>query len=212
MNIKYVSLALSIIGIILLYFLSTLTQPVYIDLDHIADHEGKEIITQGNVIDYRITSYGNQIITITANNTTAQVFCEEPITIQYGDLIQATGRVEHYKNNWEIIVDQSSAIHIKKHWNNLSTPLWEIARNPERFVGLQLNTTGYIDSMYEGYFFFTDESGNHTIMVTHSPYANISIYTGQQCCLYAYFTYDPSQAHYLFELQNQNQMIKPIGA
>ena len=212
MKIKYISLILSITGIIILYILSTFSQPIYINLENISDYEGKEITTCGTTINYYTTSYGNQIITIKSNNSTAQLFCEEPTTTQYGDLLRVTGKVEYYNNQWEIIIDQSSSITILQQWQNRTTPLWEIATKPEQYTDLHLNTTGYIDTIYDNYFILTDKTSNHSIIVTYQPWINISIYAGQQCTLHAYFTYDPSQTRYLFELKNNNHMIKPTGA
>ncbi len=211
MNIKYISLLLSLIGITILYILSTFTQPIYIDLEKISEYEGKEITTQATIIDYYTTSYGNQIITVKANNATAQLFCQEPVTVQYGDLVQATGKVEQYNDDWEIIIDQKTSLQIIQQWENITTPLWEIANNPEKFVNLQINTTGYIDSIYDDYFILTDKEANHSIIVTYYPGANITIYAGKHCTLHALLQYDASQTCYLFNIKNPNHLIKPIG-
>lgn len=74
MKLKYFSLIFSIAGIVLLYFLSTLTQPVLIELHEIPEYEGKQVIVEGIVTEHHVTSYGSQIITIANDNVTTTVF------------------------------------------------------------------------------------------------------------------------------------------
>ncbi len=76
MKLKYLSLLLAIIGVLLLYFLSRLSHPPLIDINEMPDYEGKQVTIEGVVTDYRATRQGSQIITIKSNNATATVFAE----------------------------------------------------------------------------------------------------------------------------------------
>ena len=49
MNLKYISLVFSIGGILLLYFLSTITQPTTVEINEIQKYEGKQVVVQGTV-------------------------------------------------------------------------------------------------------------------------------------------------------------------
>ena len=74
MSIKYFSVIFSIAGITILYLISTLSQPAVIELCEIPDYEGKQVTTEGTVINHYSTKHGSQIITIEDNNITTTVF------------------------------------------------------------------------------------------------------------------------------------------
>jgi DNA/RNA endonuclease YhcR with UshA esterase domain len=207
MKIKYLSLVLSIIGILLLYYLSTVSQPTSIQLNDIEKYEGKEVITTGIVTDYYTTSYENQIITIQSNNTSATLFCETPAQLQQGDHIEATGTVQQYQGTWEIIVDRPESIRIIRSWTNITIPLSTLATYPERYIGRNLNVSGYIDTRYDTYFYITDNESKYQLIVTYTSSFNISIIPGKPCNIHAYFTYDPSHTCYMLRLQSANHYI-----
>ena len=115
---------LSVSSIIFLYFLSTLSQPIIIDLYEIPNHEGKQVIVEGVVIDHRITTFGGQILEIknhdSENVSVAIIFVEEETPVKYGDRIQATGIVQKYKGDWEIVVNNKKFIKILQKWSNIT--------------------------------------------------------------------------------------------
>ena len=169
-----------------------------------------EIITTGTVTEHHTTSYGNQIITIQSNNTTAEIFCESPASLQYGDYIEVTGTVQQYQDIWEIIVERPDLIQVITSWNNISTPLWELATNPTQYVDINLNVSGYIDSIYDSYFYLTDQNNSYSILVTYVSSYNLSIRPGQPCHVHAYFTYDPSHTCYMLRLQSPDHTINYV--
>lgn len=210
MKIKYVTLLIAILGILALYTLSLYAQPPTILLSELPNYEGKIVTTQGTVTTYYETSFGNQIITIRDNNTTATIFAANPIHIQSGDHLQATGTVEKYKETWEILIDDTRLIHVLKKWNQTTTPLWEIAQNPTAYLDFNLNVTGYIDSKFDTYFYFTDNNTDHTILVPLPQSKNITLYTGQMVSLSAQFTYDTNQLRYIFSIFEPYHTITPL--
>jgi hypothetical protein len=210
MKIKYLSLILSILGILLLYFLSTLSQPIQIELFEISKYDGQEIVTAGVVTEYQTTSYDNQIITIRSNNTTAEIFSETPTTLRYGDYIQVTGTVQQYQDTWEIMVDGPELITLISSWENMSTPLWDLANNPTGYVDMNINVSGYIDSIYDSYFYLSDDNNTYNLLVTSSSFFNLSIIPGKPCYIHAFFTYDPSHTCYMLRLQGPEHTIKYI--
>jgi hypothetical protein len=210
MNIKYITLLISILGVIVLYILSLYAQPPVVVLSELPDFEGKIVTTQGTITTYRQTDYGNQIITIRDNNTTATVFASTPLIIRSGDLIQATGSVEQYQDTWEILLNDPQSFQILKIWNETTTPLGEIAQKPISFQDQNLNVTGYIDALYESYFYFTDAKADYTIPVFFKQSYNTSLYKGEKVILTAYFSYDPTQLRYIFTLTEPYHTIQPL--
>ena len=203
LSLKYSSLLFSILGLAILFYLSTTLQPIHITLEDISNYEGREITARGRITTYSITDYG-EIIYIRGNNTTIPIFLDGFISIHSGDYVEVTGFVKKYNDKWEIEVNDPRYISILSSWSNISTPLWEIARYPSKYIGLNLNVTGYIDTLYDKWLILSD--GNYSILVTFN-HLNVSISPGSKVLLHAYFTYDPSISRYKFEIKNREHFI-----
>lgn len=206
MNIKGYSILLSIIGIATLYFISTLSQPVQIELQEIPNYENKKITTEGSVKDFYTTKYGNQIITIKNNNFSAVVFAETEIDIEPGDIIKTTGKVQKYQNTWEIIVDNNRQISILKKWENTSIPLWYLSQKPSKYLDINVNITGFVDSIFENHIRLTDNEGKYFLLVFFDTYNN-KVYPGREVNIRGKFTYDKDNFRYILILSNEKHNI-----
>jgi len=200
MQLKYFSLLFSIAGISLLYVLSILSQPTIIELRELPDYEGKQVIAEGNVTEYYATTYGGQIITIKDDDVTATVFVEGTIDIEYGDKIQATGTSQKYKEGWEIVVNNERFVTVLEKWQNISFPLWQLAGNPTKYDGLNVNVTGYVDVIYESYFYLVDETEEHSLIVFCKPSKYNVSYPGQKVNVAAQFAFDEEKFQYKLTL------------
>ena len=145
MKLKYLSLLFSVVGILILYFLSELSQPPVIEIHKMPDYEGKQVIVDGIVKDHRVTKYGSQIITIENNNDTTTLFVEGITDVEYGDKIRVTGVAQKYKGGWELVINDKELLKILEKWCNISFPLWQLAENPTRYLNLNVNVTGYVE-------------------------------------------------------------------
>jgi len=210
MNIKYLSIISSIAGILILYTLSLYAQIPIIPLSAISEYEGQTITTNGTVTEYHSTSYGNQLITIKQGNNTAILFLESSIDIQKGDRLNATGLVQQYKDEWELIIEKQELVTIEQSWENNTLTLQEIAEKPINYLNQNLNVTGYIDIIYDEYFQLIDDTYQHQCIVEKPYIKNLTLHTGQHINLNAYFTYDNNQMRYLFKFTNENHTIIPI--
>lgn len=196
MQLKYFSLIFSIAGIALLYFLSTLSQPVMIELYEIPEYEGKQVIVEGIVTEHHTTSYGSQIITIESDNATVIVFAEVETSVEYGDIIQATGKVQKYKGDWEIVVSNERFVKIVQKWSNITFPLWQLAENPAKYDGLNVNVTGLVDMVYDTYFYLIDSEEEHSVIVFYNPSEQVIVYPGQKVNVAARFSFDVEDLRY----------------
>jgi len=196
MSLKYFSLIFSALGVLLLYFLSLLSQPTIIELSEISEYEGKQVIATGMVTEYYGTTYGSQIITIESNDTSVTVFVEGETTVDYGDTIQVTGEVQKYKDDWEIVVDNELFVKILRKWSNISLPLRQLAENPTKYDGLNVNVTGFVDMVYDTYFYLVDQDEGHSIIVFYNPSEQNSIHTGQEVNVAAKFYLDETDLRY----------------
>ncbi len=211
MQLKHYSLLFSIAGILLLYFLSTLTQPIVIELSELSEYEDKQVTVEGIVAEHYITSYESQIIKIEGDNATAMVFVEGRSDIEYGDKIQVTGKVQKYKGDWEIVVGNERFVTILQKWQNISIPLWQIAENPVKYDGLNINVTGYIDAVYDAYFYLVDEEVIHSIIVFYNSFEHGSVYSGQKVDIAAQFRYDPEDLRYKLDVMDETHGITLSG-
>jgi len=206
MKLKHFSLLFSIIGILLLYFLSTLAQPQIIDISEIPKFEGKTITTQGFVKSYQNTKSESQVIEIGNNNSTVKVFVQGQIDIEYGDLIKATGEIQKYRDEWEIIVDDKQLIIILQKWNNISAPIWQLAKNPTKHIGTNVNVTGFIDDVYDEYFYLVDLEDKFSVIVFYNSF-DVSLFAGQKACVLGSFLFDEQSLRYKIDINQENHGI-----
>ncbi|MBN2603475.1 MAG: hypothetical protein JXA91_05040 [Candidatus Thermoplasmatota archaeon] len=212
MQFKHISLLFSLSCMFLLYFISTLTQPVYIDIYEIQNYENKVVTTQGLVKEYYNTKYGNLIICLTDNSSSITIFSEENFDLEFGDKIQVTGKVQKYEDEWEIVVDSNRNICLITKWANLSVPIWQVAQNPDKYENLNINVTGIVDLVNDDYFFLKDIEKNHTVMAISN--INVKKFIGQQVWAKGRLEYYNEQLMYRFYVsQDVNSLeLIPIGS
>ena len=207
LKLKHYSLLLAITGIAVLYFISLLSQPVLIELSELPDYEDKQVIVEGTVTEYHVTTYGSQLTTIKDKNNSATIFIETEIDVEYGDRIRATGKVQKYNDGWEIIVSNKKFIETIQKWQNISIPLWQLAQKPSNYQGLNVNVTGVVDSLYDNYLYLTDLDGAYSLIVFYNPYMYSSLYPGQTVIVEGKFDFDQETFRYALTLSEQNHKI-----
>jgi len=201
MEIRHIIVCLSVLGIIFLYFLSIVSQPVAIQLNEIPKYEGKQVVVEGMVVNYYLTNYGGQIIEIEdtedkESSFKTTVFSEEEKPIEAGDRIQVIGKVQKYQGSWEIVVNNRQFITILEKWQNISIPLWELARNPDRYVGTNINVSGFIGKIYGDYFYLVDSEDEYSIIVFYNPLLFQNFSQGDKVCITARVTYNEENLRY----------------
>jgi hypothetical protein len=208
MKFKHLTILFAVVGTLLLYFISTLLQPTYIDINQAAAYDGKQVIVEGQVIEHHTTQYNGIIITIADNNdTTLIVFVEENVFVEYGDYIRATGTIQQYNDAWELVAADKNAITILTKWNDTTYPLWQLAENPSHYDGMYLTTSGIIERQYENYFYLTTQNGDYTITVYTGAYALSNLSQGDNVSVAGQFHYDPAFLRYTIELVDENHGV-----
>ena len=170
MKFKYLIILIAIASLVALYFLSLVSQPDLISLSALPTYNGQQVIVQGVVTEYRITTYGSQIITIRdIENSTNSVmlYIEGEVSVEYGDTIQAIGEVQQYQEQWEVSVNNPQFVTILQKWNNQKFPLWQLAENPGKYLGTNVNVTGIVTQKHESSFSLTDAEGKYSIDVSY---------------------------------------------
>ena len=197
----------SIIGILILYMISKFSQAPIIKINEIQDYEGKQVSLKGYVTEHHITKFGSQIINIADENCSVEIFIEGKVDVEYGDEILVTGEVQKYKETWEIIINDHRQIQILKKWQNISSPLWQIAENPTKYLNLNVNVTGYIESVSNAYFLLVDIESKHSLIIYYSIVKDITLYPGQKICALGKFTFDEKNFRYMLDICEENHGI-----
>lgn len=215
MQFKYLIILFSTLCITFLYLITLFNKPTAITITDIASYENKEVIIQGIVIDQRTTQYGNHILTLQDHihkNATISLYIEGTTIAEYGDNIQATGVVQQYQNTWELVVNNPRYISIQQKWQNQSIPLKYLATNPDNYVGMNINTTGILDRIYDTFFYLTDEEQQHTLCIS-TDHTQHNSTPGDTLLLGGRFIYDTATLRYILQITDENHyiIIKKIG-
>ena len=201
MRLKHFSLLFSAVGILILYVISLFSQPAYIELNEISKYDGKQITTEGIVKKYYTTKHGSQMITIEENNSTATLFLEGEIDVEFGDRIKATGQVQKYKNTWELMIEDQRSVKILNKWQNISFPLWQLTENPSKYMGLNVNVTGFLETLTESSFFLVDIHEKHSLTVFFDN-LEIKVKPGQEINVLGRFDFDKNNFKYFLVAQD----------
>ena len=190
--------------------LSKLSQLPIIDLYELPDYEGKEVIIKGIVTEHYLTRYGSRVINIKDQNASATIFVETKTDVEYGDKVQVTGEVQKYRDEWSVVVNDNRFVKILKKWDNVSFPLWQLAENPTKYLDLNVNVTGYIESVSNAYFYLVDLEKNHSLIVFYKLTKNTTIFPGQKVSISGKFSFDEENFRYQLELCEEKHGITPL--
>ena len=100
------SLAWSLIGIFLLLLLAYFSEPQAIKISDMEQNVGKSVVIFGTVENARYGSTSFIDLSDETGNTTIILFAEPQNKTQAGETIGAKGKVQFYKNNFELIADE----------------------------------------------------------------------------------------------------------
>jgi hypothetical protein len=215
MKFKYIVIVLSLVGLCVLYLLSSLSQPTVLSLSQVPFNEGKQVMVIGTVTMHQTTTYGNQFIIIrdvnSTNFSTITLYVEGEAAVEYGDVIQATGIVQQYNNNWEITINNPRFVEILQHWENRSFPVWQLARNPMKYVDTNVNVTGIVSGISATGFSLCDTEGTYLISVYCAQPSNSMLAPGDDVAVRARFLYDETTVRYLLRVMDETQGVVVLG-
>jgi len=210
-QLKYFVVLLSVVCITLLYFLSTLSQPILIELNEVPEHEGKQVIVEGTVTEHHVTTFGGHIINIKDMDNQSSfeviVFVEEETIVEYGDKIKATGKVQKYNDEWEVVVNDARFVEIIQKWNNITFPLWQLAENPIKYVGININVTGMVERDYDYYFYLTDLEEEHSIIVNYDSSKFHNFTQGDNVYVQGQFVYNEETMRFAINVEEEKHRI-----
>ena len=105
-----ISLAWSLIGLFALLLLATFAEPKIIKISEMEQNVGKSVVIFGTVNSLRYGSTSFLGLSDETGNTTVVLFAEPENKTQAGERIGVKGKVQFYKNNFELIADEIRCI------------------------------------------------------------------------------------------------------
>jgi hypothetical protein len=198
-----------------LYFLSTLSHPISIDLHEVSNYEGKTVVVEGVVTRYWVVSNGAQIIEIKnpgceKNSEAAILFVEAEIPLEYGDRIQAVGKVQRYKGKWEITVNNEGLIKILDRCFNSAFPLWQLAENPNRYIDTKVNITGVVEKIYDSYFYLVDPDKRYSTIVYYDTSRCFNLSRGAEVYVEALVVYQKEKMRFILNAEEETCSVYVI--
>jgi len=210
MKFKYLVILVAIVSLFALYGVSLVSHPVQISLSALSEYNGQKVIIQGMVTDYRTTAFGSQLITLRDSNNennSAVVYLEGEISVEFGDIIQVIGEVQHYKDQWEVTVSNSQFITIVQNWGSQAYPLWQLAEHPEKYRNTNVNVTGIITQKQTSSFILTDPTEKYFIDVSYDTSHVSHFSNGDAVAVAGRFVYNPSLLRFVIQVTNNNHRI-----
>ena len=210
MKFKYSIIVLSVVSLVGLYGISLLSQPSRISLSAVPVYDGQTVIVHGVVTEYRTTTYGSQLITIrdTQNNTEpVTLYVEGALFVEYGDLVEAIGTVQQYKEQWEVVVNNPRFITVLQKWSNMSFPLWQLAQHPERYQDTNLNVTGIASEPHDSSMFLSDLDGTYSVTVLYDSSCPHQFSKGDTVMVKARFLYDEKKLQFILKATEESHGI-----
>jgi hypothetical protein len=200
MKFKYLVVVLSLISLVVLYLISGLSQPTIVPFSKIPANEGKQVVIQGIVAGYQTTTTGSTLVTLrnndTTNTTTITLYIEGQLTLEYGDIVQVSGTVQQYNNQWELAVTNPQSVMVLQRWGNRSFPLWQLAQNPTKYVDTNVNVTGVVGTVFSSGFTLEDPAGASSVPVSFTHSSTVPFSKGDQVSVKAQFLYDEETLSY----------------
>jgi hypothetical protein len=214
MKFKYLVVVVSVVSLAILYLLSGLSQPAVVHFSELPAYEGKQVVVHGIIAGYQATSAGSTLVTIrnddSANATTITLYVQGQPTLEYGDVVQATGVVQQYNNQWELAVANPESLLVLEHWSNRSLPLCQLAKNPGRYVDTNVNVTGIVGTITPTTFQLQDCTEDTLISVTCKRSSSTSFSTGDFVAVRARFLYNEATFDYLLKVTDPTSDIQVL--
>ncbi|MEM2715895.1 MAG: hypothetical protein QW762_04220, partial [Candidatus Thermoplasmatota archaeon] len=176
---------------------SLLDKPVEINPDEFYKYNGEKVKVRGIVRN----KIGN-LIEITNYDARGLIFYEKNDEINYGDEIEAIGKVGEYGNEFILY---ANFLKIFKKWDEDTISLPYLLENYEKYVNSNINVTGYIYSVSKSYFYLTDDLVDYKIKVYCE---NLSLEKGDKVFVKGFFYYDAPQASFFIKINQPYHEVK----
>lgn len=188
--------AFSVVGIIFLYWISTLVAPVKVGIEEIPNYEGKYVDVEGVVSDVRIVSGGSCVLTLRRNGSSVDVFVRggEGLDIGYGSEVSVVGVVRLYEGEHEILTS-ADRVELLNSSEVVFVP--QLAALPQEYVGERVRVVGTVSRLYTNVLYL--EGGGAELRVMANASVTETLDEGEKIVADGVFEYD--EQSFRFELR-----------
>ncbi len=138
LGFAHFAIIFAVVGIIVLYFISTLSVPPEIQLDEVGGYVGEDVIVKGIVIDYELTVRNDAKLIIYGDNTTLKVKLEDcHKQIDINDRIKLQGEVREFRGQYELVAVTDNSVEILDYYNVELVPLNELANYVNQYIAVE---------------------------------------------------------------------------
>lgn len=181
---------LAVAGILTLYSISYFSEPIETNLKDIWKYEGEKVIVRGIV-----KNRAGNILEISDGEARGKIYYKDAEEFQYGDKIEAIGKVGEYAGSLIVFADEIKLI---ERWNNKTISLPYLAENYLDFINMNVNVIAYIYSIGSGYFYLTDENLEYKIKVYCNETINFEKY--EKVRVKALLCYNPKSLSFYLKI------------
>jgi DNA/RNA endonuclease YhcR with UshA esterase domain len=153
-----IATVLSFIGVLGLYFYSCSVQPILIQIGDVdVGDVGSVVKTRGHIMELYQTSTGDVMIEMADldDGASITVYVPESVFSEFGEKeafvsgaeIEATGEVQEYQGEMELIVNSATDLVIVQYPNETDLTIEMLAENPEFFLNRDVTVPGQIQSI-----------------------------------------------------------------
>lgn len=174
----------------ILFILSNMVSPEKISLTELRNYEGDIVVVEGIVKDIYPTSGGNTVLILVDESGEGKVFAYGKREIFIGDKIEVIGRVQRYREEFEVIADRISKLESK----TVEVKIWQLAEDPEKFLNRYVNVTGKVREIKRD--FVEIEDDGYTIRATKPLIGEPS--EGDEIWVKGKLLYSPKELRYYF--------------
>ncbi len=184
------SVIFAISSLSILFILSNMVSPEKISLTELRNHEGDIVVVEGIVKDIHPTSGGNTVLILVDESGEGKVFAYGKREIFVGDRIEVIGRVQRYREEFEVIADRISKLESK----TVEVKIWQLAEDPEEFLNRYVNVAGKVREIKRD--FVEIEDDGYTIRATKPLIGELS--EGDEIWVKGKLLYSPKELRYYF--------------
>ncbi|MFQ5883558.1 MAG: hypothetical protein ACE5IO_00490 [Thermoplasmata archaeon] len=187
-TVLVVATIFSFVGVLGLYFYSCSIEAVTIQVGDIGMGDvGSIVRTSGYVLDHRLTSNGDLLLTLAdyQDAKTIAIYIPKDVydsiddkkAIQPDAQIEVVGEVQEYQGELEISVSSADDIKILQYPKDSNLTIEVLAQNPELFGGEEVTVSGQIQNIETFHMWFQDEYVKATSFQLHYPgeYSNYTM-------------------------------------
>jgi hypothetical protein len=137
---------LTLLGLGVLHSLAGATVTPRVALADLPKHADRRVTVEARLLSVEAIKSGGNRLTLIDDQTSANAYLFAPTDLLAGDLVKVTARVQHYRGQWELAIDDPDDIVRLTKAGDQRVSLHVLASEPWKWRGQRLSTSGQWNS------------------------------------------------------------------